>query len=119
MSTRFHGDVRIVIGANYGDEGKGLMTDYFAAQGAEQGKRVLVVTSNGGAQRGHTVTLPDGRRHVFHHFGSGTFAGADTFLCRNFILNPILYEEERSVLEKSGEDLFLLIRFVSGLHPSI
>ena len=105
MSTRFHGDVRIVIGANYGDEGKGLMTDYFTAQGAEQGKRVLVVTSNGGAQRGHTVTLPDGRRHVFHHFGSGTFAGADTFLCRNFILNPILYEEERSVLEKSGEDL--------------
>ena len=105
MRARFHGDVKIVIGANYGDEGKGLMTDCFAAQAAKKGKRVLVICSNGGAQRGHTVTLPDGGRHVFHHFGSGTFAGADTYLCRNFILNPILYEEERMELEKKGASL--------------
>ena len=102
MSMRFPEKVRIVIGANYGDEGKGLMTDYFAGDAISSGKSCLVICSNGGAQRGHTVTLPDGRRHVFHHFGSGTFAGADSYLCRNYILNPILYQEERKMLEKDG-----------------
>lgn len=29
----------------------------------------IVVCSNGGSQRGHTVMTPDGIRHVFHHFG--------------------------------------------------
>ena len=54
-------DIKIVIGANFGDEGKGLMTDYFS-----QKPNSIVVCSNGGAQRGHTVTTPDGIRHVFH-----------------------------------------------------
>jgi len=85
---------KVVIGANYGDEGKGLMTDYFAAQGSNS----LVVRFNGGCQAGHTVTTPDGRRHVFAHFGSGTFAGAATYLSRHFAVNPVLYLKERARL---------------------
>lgn len=84
----------VVIGANYGDEGKGLMTDYFAAQS----KRSLVVRFNGGCQAGHTVTTPDGRRHVFAHFGAGTFAGAATYLSQHFAVNPVLYAKERARL---------------------
>ena len=49
-------------------------------------KRQIVVCSNGGAQRGHTVLKSDGTRHVFHHFGSGTLNGADTYLPEDFIL---------------------------------
>lgn len=79
-----------VIGANYGDEGKGLMTDYLCAR---KGAGV-VVRFNGGAQAGHTVTTPDGKRHVFHHFGSGSFLGVPTFLSRFFVVNPILFCEE-------------------------
>lgn len=86
--------VKVVIGANFGDEGKGLMTDYFCHQSALRGEKCLVVLHNGGAQRGHTVVTPDGKRHVFHHFGSGTFAGADTFLSKDFILNPMVFRQE-------------------------
>ena len=60
-------NVKVVIGANFGDEGKGLMTDYFAAQAVENKESCLVVLHNGGAQRGHTVVTPEGYRHVFHH----------------------------------------------------
>ena len=64
--------VKVVIGANFGDEGKGLMTDYFCAEAIKKNESCIVALCNGGAQRGHTVVTPDGTRHVFHHFGSGT-----------------------------------------------
>lgn len=95
-------NVDIIIGANYGDEGKGLATDYFAEKAARKGKQVLVVCSNGGAQRGHTVDLGDGRRHVFHHFGSGSYAGADTFLDYHFICNPMVFRKEYEELVADG-----------------
>lgn len=81
-----------VIGANFGDEGKGLMTDFLCAP---HGSDALVVRFNGGAQAGHTVQTPFGARHVFHHFGSGTLTGAATFLSRFFIVNPSLWKKER------------------------
>lgn len=83
----------VVIGANFGDEGKGLMTDYYAAKSDS-----IVVRFNGGAQAGHTVVTPDGQRHVFSHIGSGSFAGADTFLSRYFVCNPLLFRKEWDVL---------------------
>lgn len=79
------GSAIAVIGAGFGDEGKGLMTDYCC----QRPKYTTVVRFNGGAQAGHTVVTPDGRRHVFSHFGSGTLRGAATFLSRFFICNPI------------------------------
>lgn len=90
-------DIRIVCGANFGDEGKGLMTDYFS-----QKPNSIVVCSNGGAQRGHTVTTPDGIRHVFHHFGSGIFNHASTYLSEDFIINPIIFKQEYDELMKLG-----------------
>jgi adenylosuccinate synthase len=88
-------DIKIVIGANFGDCGKGLMTDYFS-----QKPNSIVVCSNGGAQRGHTVTTPDANRHVFHHFGSGTFNRASTYLSEDFIVNPIIFKQEYDELMK-------------------
>lgn len=88
---------RIVIGANFGDEGKGLVTDYLCAQGAG-----IVVRFNGGANAGHTVVTPDGERHVFRHFGSGTFCEVPTFLSQFFVCNPILFFEERAQLISLG-----------------
>ena len=85
----------IVIGSSYGDEGKGLATAHFAR---ELGTPCLNVLINGGAQRGHTVEFPDGRRHVFHHFGSATFAGGVSCADRDFIVNPLLYWDEREEL---------------------
>ena len=95
-------NVKIVIGANFGDEGKGLMTNYFSHQAALRGESCLNVLHNGGAQRGHTVEYPDGRRHVFKHFGSGTFEGAHTYFSEDFILNPIIFRQEWEELERMG-----------------
>ena len=80
----------VVIGANYGDEGKGLMTDFLCRQHSAD----LVVRFNGGAQAGHTVVTPEGERHVFHHIGSGYFAGVPTYLSKFFVSNPVLFKQE-------------------------
>lgn len=90
---------RAVIGANYGDEGKGLMTDYHAAPFGKDG---IVARFNGGAQAGHTVTTPGGPRHVFSHLGSGTLAGAATFLSRHVVCHPSLFAKETAVLRAAG-----------------
>ena len=90
--------VKVVIGANFGDEGKGLMTDYFASKE----DNAIVVLHNGGAQRGHTVVTPEGYRHVFRHFGSGTYIGAATYIAKEFIVNPILFRQEYEKLAKHG-----------------
>ena len=95
-------NVKIVIGANFGDEGKGLMTDYFCSQ-APPSERVLNIRFNGGAQAGHTVVTPDGRRHIFSHFGSGSFLpNVATYLTKDFIINPILFRREYKKLEALG-----------------
>ncbi len=87
-----------VIGANFGDEGKGLMTDYFC----RQGKNSINVRTNGGAQAGHTVCTADGKRHIFSHFGAGWLAGADTYLSAYFLVNPMLYMREVQELAAFG-----------------
>lgn len=87
-----------VIGAAYGDEGKGLMVDRLAAAS----QNAVVVRSNGGAQAGHTVVSPSGQRHVFHHVGSGTFAGAATHFSRFFVAHPMLLLSELAALENLG-----------------
>lgn len=83
--------VSVVIGANYGDEGKGVITDALAYRSPD----AIVVMSNGGAQRGHTVINPKtGKPHVFKHFGSGTFRGCLTYFPEPYILNPMEFVKE-------------------------
>lgn len=83
-----------VIGANYGDEGKGLVTD--ALVGLRQSS--TVVRFNGGAQAGHTVVTPEKIRHVFSHIGSGGLLGADTYLSRYFVCHPKIFNGEIEAL---------------------
>lgn len=92
--------IKVVVGANFGDEGKGLMTDYFCNELSANGS-VLNIRHNGGAQAGHTVVTPDGKRHVFSHFGAGSFnPHVATYLSEDFILNPILFCKELEALKK-------------------
>lgn len=90
---------KVVIGANFGDEGKGLITDFFAAENPGD---TVVVRFNGGAQAGHTVTTPEGQRHIFSHIGAGAFTGAETFLSRYFVCNPLLFLKEFVLLKEKG-----------------
>lgn len=89
-------NVIAVIGAGFGDEGKGLTTDYYASKSELP---VLVVRFSGAPQASHTVETPSGRRHSFSHIGSGTFVGADTFLSRYFVVNPITFRREMKELD--------------------
>lgn len=87
-----------VIGAHYGDEGKGLVVDRLV----RELRAPLVVRFNGGAQAGHTVEVADGRRHVFSHVGAGALAGAATFLSRHFVAHPYVFLREMRELEGLG-----------------
>lgn len=87
--------IYIVTGANYGDEGKGLVTNAFANEDC------LVVLSNGSSQRAHTV-VHDGQRVVFRHFGSGTLKGAATYFAKDFLVNPAMFRREYLKLEELG-----------------
>lgn len=97
---------RVVIGANFGDEGKGLIVDWLCSQGAG-----WVVRFNGGANAGHTVVTPDGQRHIFRHFGAGSLVGVPTYLSQFFVCNPILFFEELKQLRALG------IKPVVAAHP--
>lgn len=81
--------VYCIIGAGYGDEGKGMWVDYRA----RTNKKSLVIRANSGAQVGHTV-VRDGKRHIFSHLGSGTLAGAPTLFTRYSVVNPLLFIKE-------------------------
>lgn len=89
-------DIKIVIGANYGDEGKGLTSRHFATKNDNS----IVILDNGTAQRGHTVDYSDGTRHVFHHFGSAALDGVPTYYGPDFLLHPMTYVQEREALNK-------------------
>lgn len=82
-----------IIGAGYGDCGKGLATDFLTRKLTKDHKPPLVVRGNGGAQAGHTV-VADNRRHIFGHIGAGAFTGAETYLASNFIVNPLAFNKE-------------------------
>lgn len=87
---------QIIVGSGFGDEGKGLMTDYFCH--FFKSYDPIVIRYNGGAQAGHTVVTPSNKRHVFSHFGSGSLLNRPTFLSKEFIVNPILYLRERKII---------------------
>lgn len=87
---------RIVIGANYGDEGKGTVV----ANYTKNSKNVLNILTNGGAQRGHSILTEDGSI-TFQHFGAGTYHGADNYYSCFFILCPMqFYREHKSLIIK-------------------
>ena len=76
-----------VIGKNFGDEGKGLVT----ASLCSCASRPLIVRHNGGAQAGHTVeNVQTGKRFVHHQIGSGAEYGASTLLAESF--HPDLFQ---------------------------
>lgn len=81
-----------MIGAGYGDEGKGRVVDSLVSPSS------IVVRFNGGSQAGHTV-IRNGVRKTFSHVGSGTLQGARTFLSRHFVVHPVMFKKELEYLD--------------------
>lgn len=87
----------VIIGANYGDEGKGLMSLYFKKKFPE----AYTILTNGGAQRGHTAETKEGIRHEFHHFASSNIFTYKpyTILPKQYLLNPMEFVKEYDKLK--------------------
>lgn len=88
---------KAVIGLAFGDEGKGLTTNYLCLQNPD----ALVVRYSGGQQAGHTV-VSDGKRHVFSNFGSGTFNGNPTYWSKYCTFDPVGFYKECKILHNLG-----------------
>lgn len=76
--------VKVVTGANAGDEGKGMTAFHLAKEAISNNERVLSVLYNGGVQRGHTAN-----GQVVHCTGTGDLAGGTTFYDERFVVDPI------------------------------
>jgi len=74
----------IITGLGFGDEGKGVTTNYLSNSLSNP----LVVRYGGGNQVGHTVTTNE-LQHVHHHTGSGTLSGIPTFYSKYCTVDPI------------------------------
>jgi adenylosuccinate synthase len=86
-----------VIGAGFGDEGKGLVTSSLALTLAKP----IVVRYNGGHQAGHTVCTGE-FRHVFSNFGSGTLFDVPTLWSRFCTFDPVAAAHECNMLRSNG-----------------
>ena len=96
--------IKAVIGKNFGDEGKGLATDYLAMLSENSSRSCIVVRHNGGAQAGHTVEA-SGKRFIFHEISSGSFRNADTLWAPTFMPDLYKLSEEWNDFQSLGVKL--------------
>lgn len=88
--------VKAIVGANWGDEGKGKITDLLAAQSD------VVVRFQGGANAGHTIICDYGK-FALHQLPSGVFYPHTTNIIGNGVaLNVAALVEELSTLTAGG-----------------
>ena len=87
--------VKAVVGANWGDEGKGKITDMLAE------KADIIIRFQGGANAGHTIKNSYGK-FALHSLPSGVFYDHTTSIIGNGVaLNiPILFNEIKSITDK-------------------
>ena len=86
----------VVIGSQWGDEGKGKITDYFACRAD------MVVRYQGGNNAGHTVVF-DGHKYSLQSIPSGIFNPKTVNVMGNgMVINPVSLLEELDRLHTQG-----------------
>ena len=87
--------VKAVVGANWGDEGKGKITDMLAKEAD------IIVRFQGGANAGHTI-VNDYGKFALHTLPSGCFYSHTTSVIGNGVaLNiPVLFREIQEIVSK-------------------
>ena len=94
-----------VIGLGFGDEGKGVVTEYLCSQ---RPKDTIVVRFSGGQQASHKV-IKGNVEHVFSQFGSGTLSGCPTYWSKYCTFDPAaFYREFRLLAEKGVKPKFFI-----------
>ncbi|HRO72724.1 MAG TPA: adenylosuccinate synthetase, partial [Saprospiraceae bacterium] len=88
--------VDIILGLQWGDEGKGKIVDYLAD------RYDLVCRFQGGPNAGHTIKIKD-KKFVLHTIPSGIFREHITNVIGNgVVLDPITLSKEMHILDQSG-----------------
>ncbi|MDR0552367.1 MAG: adenylosuccinate synthase [Spirochaetaceae bacterium] len=86
----------VIIGAQWGDEGKGKIVDYLA------GESDIVVRYSGGANAGHTI-VADGEEFALHLVPSGILYPDKTVILGScMVIDPKALFDEIAMLEKRG-----------------
>ena len=87
--------VQAIVGANWGDEGKGKITDVLAKSAD------IIVRFQGGANAGHTI-VNDYGKFALHSLPSGVFYNHTTSVIGNGVaLNiPVLFNEVKGIVER-------------------
>jgi adenylosuccinate synthase len=97
--------IDVLLGLQWGDEGKGKVVDYIAPQ------YKVVARFQGGPNAGHTLVV-NGEKHVLHQIPSGIFRpDAKNIIGNGVVLDPAVFAREVKGLENKGigvrENLFL------------
>ena len=97
--------VDILLGLQWGDEGKGKIVDFLAP------KYNVVARFQGGPNAGHTLEF-DGIKHVLHQIPSGIFRKSIANIIGNgVVLDPVIFKKEIEALEElkaePRENLFI------------
>jgi adenylosuccinate synthase len=85
----------VIVGAQWGDEGKGKVVDLLAQDSD------IVARYQGGPNAGHTV-IADGERWKFHHMPSGILSGKTCVLGAGVVIDPETFVRELDELEARG-----------------
>nr|MBA4405100.1 adenylosuccinate synthase [Nanoarchaeum sp.] len=92
------GKVNVVVGMQYGDEGKGKLVDFLAA------KADYVVRFQGGNNAGHTVVI-NGQSTILHFIPSGAFNDNICVMGNGVVLDLDVLQTEINMLEEKGVSL--------------
>jgi adenylosuccinate synthase len=91
--------VDVLLGLQWGDEGKGKIVDYLAPQ------YDMVARFQGGPNAGHTLII-DGKKTVLHTIPSGILhSGTINLIGNGVVLDPVIFKKEFDNLTESGLDL--------------
>ena len=85
----------VVVGSQWGDEGKGKITDYLAQ------KADVVVRYQGGNNAGHTIEF-NGQKFALRLIPSGIFTSGNVILGNGMVINPKALLEEMKYLNDAG-----------------
>ncbi|MGC1122468.1 MAG: adenylosuccinate synthase [Candidatus Methanofastidiosia archaeon] len=94
--------VSIIIGSQWGDEGKGKITDYYSK------KADYIVRFQGGNNAGHTVVVGE-KTFKFRLIPSGAVSGKNVVIANGTVVDPEILIEEISELEAEGIPITLYL----------
>jgi adenylosuccinate synthase len=91
--------VDVLLGLQWGDEGKGKIVDYFASQ------YDIIARFQGGPNAGHTLYVQD-KKIVLHQIPSGVFhPNTINFIGNGVVLDPVVLKKECDTVASFGIDL--------------